>query len=646
MLKSLRKISGLLILIVSFTGIFLLVNSESVHAEIFESRINAPLTANGNGNDSNLYLKVDTQTNTAKINFVGTNENVFNSNSPNDLNYGIVYRNRIGNSIFDQGFRGSRRQEDFFNALGGASGMEVEIGGTIAFYRYMDDDAAKVTIYNKNGQVLRGLKRITVLLITTRGLIPINDSFAFLANDTGRTYPRAIAMKSFLGTGMTASTRIIAETNSYNGTTYTNFPALSDVSNDRVLNSTLEKIVENYMSISRYKVNSEKRLVESNNLTANSNSSLLFLNEQFENMEYGDIYRAYSDNPDNLVIYSGISQKKASRSENYYEYTNVTTGQMSGGLKELDFHKVEPKTVTLELGSDTSKQVVTNFSTVSSYSKLSSSFGGTLKSDTLGSYDLPITIRQPLEVNNNYLLHSINAKVTVVDTTKPTGTVKPNLSVAVNGTLALKDMFSTVTDNSGNANLKYSYVGNGLDTTTSGKQTVTVRVADPSGNYTDYSVSVEVTPGNFGLLSSDTLDFGTIKTGVTTKNIVLGTNQTVGITMEDLRGTKTGWRVQAKTSTFNPKSTTAGKTFSAGIKLPKGTVQTNGTTSTDLTTLDVTLNGSLQNVISAPSGKGMNKWMYSLGTTSNPVSLVNIPATVYVGDYQAILTWSMVDAPS
>ncbi|MET3564179.1 hypothetical protein ABID30_003276 [Enterococcus rotai] len=242
---------------------------------------------------------------------------------------------------------------------------------------------------------------------------------------------------------------------------------------------------------------------------------------------------------------------------------------------------------------------------------------------------------------------AVNFKVIKkVDTTPPNGVVKTNLLVPVNGKIELKDMFSSVSDDSGTTNLKYSYVGTELDTTTSGKQTVTVRITDPSGNYSDYSVPVEVTPGNFGLLSSDTLNFGTFKSGITEKSIVLGTNQTVGISMEDQRGTKAGWRIQAKTSTFTPKSTTTGKAFTAGIKMPKGTVKSNGTTSTDLMTFDVTLNSALQNVISAPSGKGMNSWTYTLGTTSNPVSLVNIPTTVYVGDYQATLSWSMINAPS
>lgn len=661
MLKSLRKISGLLILFVSFAGILALANSEKVNAAILESKITVPLYGNGTAKDSILSLKVDNSTNTAKLYFTpGDSSAVFHKDyAGKDYFSVVVFPQGGGTSRFNAPMNGDDVQSKLVTAI---DGKQIQYGDVLRF-RLAEPQKQKVS--NADGTSFASIPSNFIFmyyLMTPGGFVPVNDAIVFRGFDNANGVSNSNGI-GFQFTSIVANQAIVGSVASNSSELRTDgfasdFAPVISADNWKFHNQLADSSDE-YASLSKYVVSSDHKLIESSGSSvakAQPSTTIKDFNSQVMpnktnakgplSAYYGQIYRVYSKEPNRFVKFNGAYFKQGTRSETYYEYTTDVPSDTGTALKELDFNKVTAKNVTLELGSDTSKKAVTDFSTVSSYSKLSSTFGGTLKSDTLGSYDLPITINQPLITNNNYLTSSVTSKVTVVDTTKPTGTVKSSLSVVVNGTLALKDMFSVVSDNSGTTNLTYSYVGTALDTTTSGKQTVTVRIKDPSGNYTDYSVLVEVTPGNFGLLSADTLNFGTIKSGVSTKNIVLSSNQTIGISMEDQRGTKAGWRIQAKTSDFTPKSTTTGKNFTAGIKLPKGTVQTNGTASTELATFDVTLNSALQNVISAPTGKGMNGWTYTLGTTSNPVSLVNIPTTVYVGDYQATLTWSMINAPN
>ncbi|MET3564182.1 hypothetical protein ABID30_003279 [Enterococcus rotai] len=664
MLKLMRNTIGLFILIISFTGFLSLKSPELVEAATLESKITVSLYGNGTAKNSVLSLKIDDVANTAKLFFTpGDSSAVFHKDFAGKTYYSVAVfpqPAKIGDTVtsrYNSDNNGDNLQSRLVTEI---DGKQIQYGDVL---RLTLAEPQKQRVSNANGtsfgSITSNFTRMYYLM-TPGGFIPVNDAIVFRGFDGGTGVLSNNYPVGFQFTGIIANQAIVGSVASSKDELRTDgfakdFAPLVSADNWRFHNLLSDSSAE-YTSLTKYIVSSDHKLGASSSAKAQPSTTIKNFNAQIMpsatsgngplSANYGQIYRVYSKEPARAIKFNGIGWTVLTQSEVYYEYTSDTSMSSVTALKELDFNKVTAKNVTLELGSDTSKKAVTDFSTVSSYSKLSSSFGGTLKSDTLGSYDLPITINQPLITNNNYFTSSVTSKVTVVDTTKPTGTVKSNLSVVVNGTLALKDMFSAVTDNSGTANLKYSYVGTALDTTTSGKQTVTVRITDPSGNYSDYTVSVEVTPGNFGLLSSDTLNFGTFKSGITTKNIVLGTNQTVGISMEDQRGTKTGWRIQAKTSTFTPNSTTRGKEFTAGIKMPKGTVKSNGTTSTDLSTFDVTLNSALQNVISAPSGKGMNSWTYTLGTTSNPVSLVNIPTTVYVGDYQATLTWSMINAPS
>lgn len=605
------------------------------------------------------HLKVDDVANTAKIFFTpGDSSSVFHKNFSSKTYYQV--------SVFPQAtyvtkYNGQMNGDDLQSKLVTAiDGKQLQYGDVL---KLTLAEPQKQKVSNANGTSFGSITSNFInmyYLITPGGFIPVNDAIIFRTFDghTGvlsNNYPIGFQI-----TGIIANQAIVASVAANQNELGTDgfakdFAPLLSADNWKFHNLLSDSSSE-YTSLTKYIVSSDHTLSASSSAKVQPSTTIKEFNTQIMpnatngigplSAYYGQIYRVYSKDASRAVKFNGIGWSKLGQSEVNYEYTSVTSISATSALNELDFSKVTAKNVTLELGSDTSKKAVTDFSTVSSYSKLSSSFGGELKSDTLGSYNLPIIINQPLMTNDNYLTSNVTSKVTVVDTTKPTGTVKSNLSVTVNGILALKDMFSDVSDNSGTAHLSYSYVGTSLDTTISGKQTVTVRITDLSGNYTDFTVPVEVIPGNFGVLSTDTLNFGTFKSGVTKKNIVLETNKTVSISMEDQRGTKTGWRIQAKTSTFMPKNTTTGKAFTAGIKIPKGTVKSNGTISADLTTFDVTLNNALQNVISAPSGKGMNSWTYTLGTTSNPVSLVNIPTTVYVGDYQAILTWSMINAPN
>ncbi|MGX7203109.1 hypothetical protein BCR22_11825 [Enterococcus plantarum] len=667
MIKIMRNIICLFVLIMSFTGVLLLNSSERAEAAILESKITVPLYGNGSVKNSVLSLKFDTVENTGKLYFTpGDSSAVFHKGFANNAYYSVavfpqpVNVNDVVTSRYNEVMNGNDVQSKLATAF---DGKIIKYGNVL---RLILAEPEKQKVSNASGTSFEGITtnfKIMYYLLTPGGFVPVNDAIIFRTFDgvTGvlsNKYPIGFQITSIIANQAISSSAASSQNQLRTDGFASDFGPTVSADNWK-FQSMLTDSSDEYASLSKYDVSSDHKLVNlsvSSSAKAQPSTTIKDFNTQIMPSAtsgsgplsglYGQIYRVYSKDPKRAIRFNALGWSELPQSEVYYEYTSETSVRNKPALNELDFNKVTAKNITLELGSDTSKKAVTDFTTVSSYSKLSSSFGETLKSDTLGSYDLPITINQPLITNNNYLRSSVISKVTVVDTTKPTGTVKSNLTVAINGTLELKDIFSAVTDNSGTTNLKYSYVGNELDTSTLGKQTVTVRIADSSGNYSDYSVTIEVKSGNFGILSSDTLNFGMIKAGVTTKNVVLGTNETVGISMEDQRGTKTGWRIQAKTSAFTPKSTTTGKAFTAGIKMPKGSVKSNGTTTTDLNTFDVTLNSSLQNVISAPSGKGMNSWTYTLGTTSNPVSLVNIPTTVYVGDYQATLTWSMINAPS
>ncbi|MEG0544192.1 MAG: WxL domain-containing protein [Carnobacterium sp.] len=633
-------------------GIFLTFQVDNVHAEIFESKITVPLYGSGTTKDSVLTLTTNTDNSDAKITFTpGDPNDVMNTNYTKQGYYSFDVFHSYNREQFDFSYNYGEFTQSYVASR--INAIKFNYGDIIKFYL---PEPTIQKVENANGTTFSGLYPNSFYLITPGGFIPLYDTIIFKTYDNITTLGDVnYHITSFFGNQVITASIVALSEKTMRGLPVDYKPLIS--ANNSKFNTNLADSSDEYSSLRRYTVNSDHKLsldatavAQPSTTIGNFNSQIMPNNKDTKGPfsgSYGSIYRVYTKDVSRVSFVNYSNFFTANQPEIYYEYTKPRAGGFqTNNLKELDFNKVSAKNVTVELGSSPNSYPVTSFSTVSSYPPLSSSFGGILKTDTVGSYDLPITIKQPLVTNSNYVENDVISKITVVDTIKPTGTVKSNLSVNVNGKLELKDMFSVVDDNSGTDELIYSYVGKELDTTISGKQTVIVRIQDASKNFTDFSVPIEVIPGKIAISSVDSLNFGMIKSGSLNKDIELSDSQTVGISIQDDRGTKEGWDIQAEISDFMPKTKSNGKQFTAGVQLPQGVVTTNSGTSTDFTTYDVLLNKSPQTVVRATAGKGFNTSSYTFGTSQNPVSITEIPSTIYAGGYEATITWSIINAPN
>lgn len=396
---------------------------------------------------------------------------------------------------------------------------------------------------------------------------------------------------------------------------------------------------QKYYGITQYEVTEDHQLrVPINTANALGDTTYSNMGNQLNKIPVldGTIYKVFSAEPSKIRIWkNGISRpiKINSQEENYVELTK------SQGLVELDFNRVKSKAVILELGSTSEKINVEDFTNVSDYPSLSSSFKTEVKTDKLGTYNQEISIRQNLVTASNYFISTLSSKVTIVDTTPPRATAKTNIEIPIYESLPDNpaDLLENIQDNSDVKTLKIEYLDKNVETSVPGVKTVKIRLTDSSGNFLDMSLSITIVPGSLTIARVPDLNFDRIKIGSATKSI----NQMASdIEIHDFRGTKDGWTLQASKSDFSTKD---GKKINANISFINGVVSDLEPQTTGVNIYNVTLNDAPQIIMHAQKNSGMKKW---IGTFKNEsVYLDNVSPDARIGSYESIINWILLDTP-
>ncbi|PLS32303.1 hypothetical protein CYV26_15345 [Carnobacterium maltaromaticum] len=468
-------------------------------------------------------------------------------------------------------------------------------------------------------------------MMTYSGFIPVNKGISHLMYDQDKGGISANQMSSFF------SENILNFGYSGFGGVYPFYGVIEP--NTKFHTSFRGNI---YYGISQYGVTDTHELSPAIN-TANALGDTTYSNmgnqlNKISVME-GTIYKVFSAEPDKIRLWeNGIPRqiKNTSKKENYVELTK------NQGLVELDFNNVTSKAVTVELGSKPENLKVEDFTNVTDYPNLSSSFKTAVRTDKLGTYNQEISIRQNLITASNYIVSTVSSKVTVVDTTPPMATNKENVKIPIYGSLPTDpaELLDNLKDNSGVENLKLEYLDETGDTSVPGLKKVKIRITDVSGNFTDVTVNLTIVPGSLTIKNVPNMDFGKIKIGESSKNVSQNDELDVVMSVDDLRGNGAGWTLQASISNFTTKD---GKELNAQISLLNGVVSNVDNSVEGLNAFDISLNNHFQTIMQAKQGSGVKN---STVTFKNEdVSLGNISSDARIGLYEATINWVLLDTP-
>lgn len=464
-------------------------------------------------------------------------------------------------------------------------------------------------------------------IMTYGGFIPVNNGISQQIFDSGKGGTSATQMSSFFSKNILNF--------GYSGVAGYKFSGI--VEPDTKFHSGFSG--KKYYSISQYEVTEDHQLgVPINTANALGDTTYSDMGNQLNKIPVldGTIYKVFTAEPSKIRLWkNGVSRqiKINSQEENYVELTK------SQGLVELDFNRVKSKAVTLELGSTSEKINLEDFTNVSDYPSLSSSFKTEVKTDKLGTYDQEISIRQNLVTASNYFISTLSSKVTIVDTTPPRATAKKNIEIPIYESLPDNpaDLLENIQDNSNVETLKIEYLDKNVDTSIPGVKTVKIRLTDASGNFLDISLSITIVSGPLNIARVPDLNFDRIKIGSATKSI----NQMASeIEIHDFRGTKSGWTLQASKSDFSTKD---GKKLNANLSFINGVVSGIEPQTTGVNIYNVTLNDAPQMIMHAQKNSGMKKW---IGTFKNEnVYLDNVSPDARIGSYESIINWILLDTP-
>ncbi|MGO2962667.1 MAG: WxL domain-containing protein [Carnobacterium maltaromaticum] len=588
-----------------------------------------PLYANGiTIKNGQLNLSFPTVGSEGTLTYVPSGSNIpFHARYANEKYVGIdIIRDE--KVIFTTSVNGDTKQEVLTNAL---SNLKVKDTDILHFY-LAEPTKEGVTNFEKETSLLadqfRGyFQKDMYYMMTYGGFIPVNNGISHLMYDENKIRTSATQMSSlFSGNILNFG---------YSGSKDYNFFGI--VEPDTQFHTFYRGY--DYYAISHYEITDGHQL-GSTKITASAlgETSYSDMGKQLNKLPVkdGTIYKIFSAEPRKIRLWkNGVSRQIQDKlaKETYVELTK------NQGLVELDFNRVTSKAVTVELGSNPEKLNVEDFTNVSDYPNLSSSFKTNVKTDMLGTYNQDISIRQNLVTAANYFLSTVSSKVTVVDTTPPTATGKANVEIPIYESLPTNpaELLENLKDNSGIENLKTEYLDENGDTSIPGVKIVKIRLTDVSGNFSDISVPITVVPGSLAIARVPNLDFGQFKIGVATKSMNQVTSE---IEIHDFRGTKEGWTLQASKSDF---STQDGKKINADITFINGIVSSLEQQINGVNTYNITLNDSPQPIMQAQKNSGMKKWVGTFKTEN--VYLDNISPDARVGSYESTINWTLLNAP-
>lgn len=603
----------------------------------YESSISIPLYGDGYTIKSGeLKLEFPSINSEGTLTYIpsGSSDIPFHSLFPGERYLGVnIIRN--GNVIFTISADGDTKQDVFKNKINKLTIKDTDI---IRFY-FLEPYKQQVNNFDQTTSLPSDPFKIyfytyMYYMMTYGGFIPVNNGISHYIYDQYKGNTSATQISSLF------SNNILNFGYSGLATPTNGFKFFGTVEPDTKFHTKFPG--ENYFGISQYKITADHQLGDPIT-TANALGDTTYSNmgNQLNKIpvKIGTIYKIFSAEPKKIRIWrDGIQRgiKDTSKKETYVELTKTQ------GLVELDFSRVTSKAVTIELGSPPETIKVEDFTNVSGYPSLSSSFKTNIKTDKVGTYDQEISIRENLLTASNYLLSTVSSKVTVVDTTPPKATAKANVNIPIYGSLPSNpsELVDNLNDNSKIEDLKLEYLNESGDTSVPGIKQVKIRITDASNNFTDVTVNVTIVPGSLTIKSVPSIHFGKIKIGDPVKSTSQNGEFNAVMSVDDLRGTKAGWKLQASMSDFTDQD---GKRINAQIALLKGVVSNTDNKIDGLTTFDAILNNNLQTIVRAEQGSGMKN---STATFKNEdIALVNISPDAKIGSYEATINWVLLDTP-
>lgn len=605
-------------------SIFFLIQINISKAEAAnESKITFNLWSDGYVNQGAFVLNVPNLLgDTIYLSYSGKPGVVFHNSYPN-TKYLEVTILRNGKSIFSASANGGTQQDVFINNIKNISLLKGDI---IHFYLL---EPEKQRLENLSfGQASLGeyvapyFKKDMYYMITQDGFVPVNIALSVqtFSPEGLQKYISSFLYKNIVG---------------YSEATEPGRRQFNPLARFQTYLPEDERFI-----LSQYEIGIDHTLtVPKKKIVAYGKTTYGEMNELVKGMQVkiGNIYQTHYNDTEKVGIWNNgvlYPLKDLTQKTNYFEVTE------NSGLVELDFYKVKPKDLTLELGSDSTTIKVNDVTNLSNYPSLNASFKTDIKTDKLGSYDQSVVIKQNLITNNNYLQSEVTSKITIVDTTKPSATGKVGVKIPIYASLPINpaDLLENIQDNSDITTLKINYIDENGDTSIPGIKVVKIRLTDVSGNFSDISVPITIEQGVLTISSVPNFDFDLIKLGNSVKNL----NQAISeIEINDFRGTKEGWTLQVSMSKF---STSEGRKLNSDIVLMNGVVSSPDQTVVDgVSMYNVTLNESLQTIMQAKKNKGIKKWIGKF--EKEHVFLENLSPDARIGLYESTLNWTLLNAP-
>ncbi|CAD5898848.1 conserved hypothetical protein [Carnobacterium maltaromaticum] len=603
------------------------VQVEESPKQIFSSELSFNLYANAGTNIGKIKLDFVESERDGTLSFIGKQGSIFHRNYSGEKYIGITIL-REGAEIFSTSVNGDTQQEDLETQL---NKFGVKKNDVLHFHF---EEPAKQVVKNIAGgqpslssEFSKSFSKDMYYLINQQGFIPVNNAVSI------ETYSKGIDGLNYIYHHF--STMLVTKMMGY---TYNNYSGnITEYDPTAVFHSLLPNGKRH--SLEQFEIGADHILSEpKKEAIAYGRTTFGEMNLQLNKLQgaNGTIFKVYFPDSNKLKFWrNGVASplKDTTQRENYIELTEKQ------GIVQLDFDKIKPKKVTLELGSDPKKNKVTDFTDILNYENVSSTFVKEVKTDKLGTYDQGISIKQNLITNSNYLLSEIVSEVTVVDTTPPTAVGKKNQTLAIYKSLPVNpaDLVEEIKDNSDVSSLKFEYIDENGDTSVPGVKKVKIKISDSSGNSTTLSVDLTIVGGGLTIAQVPNFNFDKVKSGETSKTL---TQQNSAIEVNDLRGTKMGWKLQASMTDFSLKD---GKKLKANLALAKGIPTNEDKNVSGISTSDVTLNAVPQTIMTAKKNTGIKK---TTGTFKNEnISLINIAPGSRIGSYNATVNWILLDAP-
>lgn len=374
-----------------------------------DSKLRYTLYGNGLISDNELFYNSEEK----KIGFnVDINNAISNTSSLiwhknfSGQNYYTFELIRNGKVIKIYEANGNDSIQDLYKFLGESNGMEISYGdiihSRIAEYRQefiTNNPSSAVSAYTLGTDAYFKLTNKGMInlsnAINLKDYSDININNYISLNPGHPTYPKTAAISTFSDSGDSLIQKEFPDTEYYNITEY----------------NVTQNNLNNISAIN-------------NGVGINTYQDFLSRFKDFQS-NYGKVYKIFKKEPEKVEIYhNGEIKYKGSNDLSLTDYFEFTEKE---GLNKLNFVKVTGKTKQIELNSDISNITAADeFTDANLYSDIEVlSFKNKLENNKLGTYTMPINLKQKLNTSGNYINFNVDSKIIIVDTTAPTADPVP-----------------------------------------------------------------------------------------------------------------------------------------------------------------------------------------------------------------------------